>query len=73
MAFLTTNEIKQQGNNWIHPFDDVNVEGANYELRLGEQYFLTDSRNGKREILNGKHEQVEIRPGQFALLLTHFR
>jgi dCTP deaminase len=54
----------------ITPFDDKRIKQGAYELSLGKEVFLTDSKSGKKEILDEKNCQIEIKPGQFALLLT---
>ena len=46
------------------------IANAAYELCLGDEVYLTDSKTGKKEILDEKNSQVVIKPGQFALLLT---
>jgi dCTP deaminase len=53
----------------VAPFKPERVVSGSYELSLGPEIFLTSDETGtKREIAMG--EQVRIRPGQFANLLT---
>lgn len=72
MAFLGVRELKelQQNHTIIEPFQDERVKNGAYELSLGSEVFLTDSKSGKVDILNDNSRQVDINPGQFALLLT---
>ncbi|QXV63984.1 deoxycytidine triphosphate deaminase [Mucilaginibacter sp. 21P] len=53
----------------IKPFDPTRVKNGAYELSLGAEVFLTDSeKRSVKQLL--ENEMIEIRPGQFALLLT---
>ncbi len=53
----------------IAPFDPKRIKNGAYELSLGGEVFLTDSqKRSVKHLLN--NEMIEIRPGQFALLLT---
>ena len=71
--FLGVKELNklQQESEVILPFRDDRIKNGAYELSLGTEVFLTDSKDGKVEILNEtNNRQVDINPGQFALLLT---
>lgn len=53
----------------IKPFDSKRIKNGAYELSLGAEVFLTDSeKRSVKHLLD--NEMIEIRPGQFALLLT---
>ncbi|HEY5393362.1 MAG TPA: hypothetical protein VIJ57_14660 [Hanamia sp.] len=54
----------------IKPFDLERIKNGAYELSLGAQVFLTDSSPRSVKQLADK-EKIEIKPGQFALLLTN--
>lgn len=73
MAFLGVKELLklQEERKIIEPFSKERVRNGAYELSLGSEVYLTDSKSGKVEILNeGNNRQIDINPGQFALLLT---
>src|SRR5258708_2602483 len=70
MAFLGKAELQNLLPTCIEPYDDSLLKDVSYELCMGKEAFLTDSKNGKKEILNESNSQVIISPGQFALLLT---
>ena len=73
MAFLGVKELiqLQKTNNVIFPFQEERVKNGAYELSLGSEVYLTDSKTGKVEILNDDNNRgIDINPGQFALLLT---
>lgn len=56
----------------IHPFDDSLIKHGAYQLRLGNDYYLTSNDpQSKRTVVDG--EQLVVPPGQFALLMTHER
>ncbi|MBF4519170.1 deoxycytidine triphosphate deaminase, partial [Flavobacterium sp. ANB] len=59
---LSTSEV-------VSHFDPKRIKNGAYEMSLGSQVFQTDSvpRSVKDLI---EHEKIEIKPGQFALLLT---
>jgi len=69
VAFLSSEHIKRISSA-IDPFDETNIKHSSYELSLGNEVYITNSPDGKKEILNDENSQVEIQPGQFALLLT---
>jgi dCTP deaminase len=73
MSFLGVKEILklQEEHNVVLPFLEKRVKNGAYELSLGEEVYLTDSKTGKVEKLDKTgNRQVDINPGQFALLLT---
>lgn len=70
MPYLGTNELKRILPTLIDKYQESRLKNASYELALGSQVFLTDSEPQKRTTLNSTNQPVEIRPGQFALLLT---
>ncbi|MES2458193.1 MAG: deoxycytidine triphosphate deaminase [Bacteroidota bacterium] len=72
MAFLGVKEllVLQTTSNVIDPFDARRVKNGAYELSLGKEVYLTDSKTGKVETLDKDDRQIDINPGQFALLLT---
>lgn len=70
MAFLNTTDLKQYLPNWIEPYTEERIDNVAYELSLGDQVFLTDSKTGEKTTLTGTDNHVSINPGQFALLLT---
>jgi dCTP deaminase len=73
MSFLGVKEILklQKDHKVVLPFLEKRVKNGAYELSLGAEVFLTDSKTGKVERLDQtNNRQVDINPGQFALLLT---
>ena len=72
MAFLGVKELLnlQTHKKVILPFNEKRVKNGAYELSLGEEVYLTDSKTGKVEKLTEENRQVDLNPGQFALLLT---
>ena len=71
MAFLGDKAILKsiQDNDVVKPFVDTRVKNGAYELSLGRQVFLTNSKS--KEISKVEPEGIiHIEPGQFALLLT---
>jgi dCTP deaminase len=72
MSFLGVKELKQLQNDHqvILPFESTRVKNGSYELSLGFEAYLTDSKSGKVETLDKNNRQIDINPGQFALLLT---
>jgi dCTP deaminase len=70
MAYLGTSELKELLPTCIDQFQADRIDNVAYELCLGDEVYLTDSANGKKEKLDDKNSQVVIKPGQFALLLT---
>lgn len=73
MAFLGVKELSalQEKSTLIFPFNENRLKNGAYELSLGYEAYLTDSKSGKVEILDKeKNREIHINPGQFALLLT---
>jgi dCTP deaminase len=70
MAYLGTKELKEILPKCIDKFNPQRIDNVAYELCLGSEAYLTDSKRGKKDILDDKNSQVVIKPGQFALLLT---
>ena len=72
MAFVGTDNLTLLLNSSakvIDPYDPNKIKNGAYELSLGGQVFLTDS--SPRSVKNlVADEKIEIKPGQFALLLT---
>lgn len=71
MAFIGTTNLAKllTTSDVIEPFQESRIKNGAYELSLGEQVFLTDS--SPREVKEVKEgAKIEIKPGQFALLLT---
>jgi dCTP deaminase len=71
MAFIGTNTLTQllQNSQVISPIDPDRIKNGAYELSLGAQVFQTDSSPKEVKYLS-ENEKIEIKPGQFALLLT---
>lgn len=71
MAFIGTKNLSKLliSSDVIRPFDDSRIKNGAYEMSLGDQVFQTDSYPKKVKILIND-EKIEIKPGQFALLLT---
>lgn len=70
MAYLGTKELESILPSCIDGYDKDRIDNVAYELGLGAEAYLTDSKNGKKEILDKNNPQIVIKPGQFALLLT---
>jgi dCTP deaminase len=70
MAFLGNNELEQLLTNGIsdNKFIKERLQNASYELTLGDEVY-TNSDNSKT-ILDDANSQFEIKPGQFAVLMT---
>lgn len=71
MSFLGKNSLTQilKHSDVISPFNEEQIKNGSYELSLGTQVFQTDS--SPRTVKDLKeNEKIEIKPGQFALLLT---
>jgi len=72
MSFLGVKELKklQVDHTVVFPYLEDRVKNGAYELSLGKEVYLTDSKTGRVELLNDSNRQIDINPGQFALLLT---
>jgi dCTP deaminase len=73
MSFLGVKELNklQIDQKVILPFESKRVKNGSYELSLGSEAYLTDSKTGEVRTLDKNNRQVDINPGQFALLLTN--
>ena len=71
MSFVGTTNLTSLLNNSdvIYPFDPTRIKNGAYELSLGAEVFQTDSAPRAVKKLK-ENEQIQIMPGQFALLLT---
>jgi deoxycytidine triphosphate deaminase len=69
MSVLVDSEIKDLStqNQLISPFDPFFLQGASYDLRLGEQI----ARNGEIKTLVQTNPTLKIAPGEFVILSTH--
>jgi len=71
MAFIGNTSLTKllTGSDIISDFNPKRIKNGAYELSLGSQVFQTDSSpRAVKDLKDG--EQIEIKPGQFALLLT---
>jgi len=69
MSVLVDSEIEDLStqNKLISPFDPFFLQGASYDLRLGEQI----ARNGEIKTLVQTNPTLKIAPGEFVILSTH--
>lgn len=67
MSFLSSETLRLRLPSLIDPFRPESIRYAAYELRLGNEVFITT--DGVKKMLKAD-EQIKIPPGQFALLLT---
>lgn len=70
MAFLGNNELEQVLPNCISDdkFTKKRLQNASYELTLGDEVYTNS--DSSKTILDDKNPQFEIKPGQFAVLMT---
>ena len=72
--FLSGDIIAEHGGKWITPFDPERVDCAAYEMRVGDEAFVSpELRDGRESGLLNRMNQgapVAIPPGQFAFLTT---
>ena len=72
--FLSGDIIAEHGGKWITPFDSERVDCAAYEMRVGDEAFVSPELRDSREpgLLNRMNQgaPVVIPPGQFAFLTT---
>ncbi|KJZ29893.1 dUTP pyrophosphatase [Paracoccus sp. S4493] len=72
--FLSGNIIAKHGGKWITPFDPKRVDCAAYEMRVGDEAFVSpELRDSRKPGLFNRMNQgspVMIPPGQFAFLTT---
>lgn len=72
MAFLSGIELEKELKNTLEDqFNPKRIKQIAYELTLGSEVYLTDSKKKKTEILNESNKTITLNPGQFALLLTN--
>lgn len=69
MSFIGYSDLKEILKENIIPFNEDLFEGTSYQLTLGNEVYVTNSKTGKKEILDDKNSLVDIEPGQFSLLL----
>jgi dCTP deaminase len=72
MSFIGTNTLTTllvDDPEIIAPYNSERIKNGAYELSLGGEVFLTDSSPRSVKYLSD-NEKIEIKPGQFALLLT---
>lgn len=70
MAYLGTDDLRALLPGCIDKYDPDRIANAAYELCLGNEAYVSDSKDGKKEKLPDDDSMVIIKPGQFALLLT---
>jgi dCTP deaminase len=69
MGILDNDELRKVIPHSVVPYDLEVIDDAHYELSLGSEYYTTASETGtKVQIPEG--EQIAIKPGQFAFLIT---
>jgi dCTP deaminase len=73
MAFLGYDKLREILEKNIDPFEKelFNETKTSYQLTNGNEVYITNSKTGKKEILDERNNAVHIDPGQFALLLIH--
>jgi dCTP deaminase len=69
MSILSNQQLIPILKALISPCNSDNLENASYELTLGNEYFATNNPEGVK-ILIKEGEQITIKPGQLALLIT---
>jgi deoxycytidine triphosphate deaminase len=70
MSVLVDSEIQNlstSSDSLISPFEESFLQGASYDLTLGEQI----ARSGKIETLELRNPTLKIVPGEFVILSTH--
>jgi len=66
MSFLGTDNLRTELPSIIVESFEANcIKNACYNLRLGNEAYITNAANKKKEILDDKNPQVVIEPGQF--------
>ncbi|WP_343486276.1 deoxycytidine triphosphate deaminase [Allomuricauda sp. d1] len=69
MAFLANKELKKELPKIIvEGYIEQNIKHASYELLLGDEIYANN--DSTKTILNENNSQFELKPGQFALLMT---
>src|SRR5689334_19623689 len=70
MGFLSGDQIAKDSNKLIpENYEPECVKQVSYDLRLGDEVYLTDQKEPKR--LSQQNPYVNLSPGEFALLKTH--
>jgi len=69
MSILDNEALEKVLQDNVDPFAAGNLKSASYELRLGNEYYTTNSDTDVKVII-ADGEQFTIQPGQFALLIT---
>ncbi len=70
MAFIGTKQLADLLKRVVTPFKPERIKNSAYELSVGDEVYVTDSPTGKKQVLDTKDSQIEIKPGQLALLIT---
>lgn len=71
MAFWNSEKLRACGPCIITVFNSERVQQAAYELSVGGEYYVTSMKGGRKVL--GLGDQIEIPPGQLALLITEER
>ena len=70
VGILTREEIiKKRDELFAENYDTSYVQGANYDLRLGEEIFISTEEVPRK--LSEVNDSIAIKPGEFALLTTY--
>ncbi len=69
-GFWSTETLRIRSNDLISPFSEERIRNCAYELSLGNEVFITGEESETKRVLNNRGDQISIRPGQFADLLT---
>lgn len=64
-------KVKMELPIFIDDVDPECLKGANYDLRLGEDVYVTTEKVPKKLTRMGKNGVVSIEPGEFGILMTH--
>lgn len=75
-GFWSSETLNVRLRDLIEPFDELQIKNSSYELRLGEQAYVTHNNADHQDIPRHdiglrQNQHVIIPPGQFSLLLTH--
>jgi dCTP deaminase len=71
MAFWGSGEIIRQcrNNHLIDSYETKNIECCSYELKLGNEAFVTSFKKSKKKVFKDG-DQIVIGPGEFGLLIA---
>lgn len=69
MSILHNDFLKELIPTSVNPYDLSRVDDSHYELSLGDEYYTTNTDTGVKLVIK-EGDQICIKPGQFALLLT---